>query len=314
MNPTGHRSTLAILPRRAVNNLSLAYDSFILSLQAAHRTPRTVEYYHEKLGPFVTWLAAREVTDVAGIKPDHIRAFMLEREQAGRAPMTVHHHAATIKAWCNFLVSEELLAVSPMRKVKMPKLNQEILPAFSTEDARKLLAATKDPRDTAIILCLLDSGCRASEFNALNVADVDLKTGAVMVRLGKGRKDRVVFLGARARKALTKYFLARGTVKPDEPLWLLKSANKQITTDRLTRSALHTLLERLGERAGVENCHPHTFRRTFALWSLRAGMNIYALQQIMGHSDLTVLRRYLALVEEDLQEAHRKHGAVDNML
>ena len=74
------------------------------------------------------------------------------------------------------------------------------------------------------------------------------------------------------------------------------------------------MLKRLGVKARVEHCHPHTFRRTFALWSLRSGMNIYALQQIMGHSDLQVLRQYLALVEDDLHDAHQKHGAVDNML
>ncbi len=314
MSPTPLRSQLKVIPQKAPSNLWLAYDSFILSLQAAHRTPRTVEYYEEKLRPFVDWLEERHVTEVAGIKPDHIRTFLLEREQAGRAPLTVHHHAATIKAWCNFLVNEDLLADSPMRKVKMPKLNQEILPAFSPEEVRKLLAATRDPRDSAIVLCLLDSGCRASEFVALNVGDVDLKSGAVKIRLGKGRKDRIAFLGAKARKALVKYLLARGAAKPDEPLWLLKSPGKQLTEEGLSRNALRFLLERLGQRAEVEHCHPHTFRRSFALWSLRAGMNIFALQQIMGHSDLSVLRRYLALVEEDLEDAHRKYGAVDTML
>jgi len=64
----------------------------------------------------------------------------------------------------------------------------------------------------------------------------------------------------------------------------------------------------------LDTCSPHRFRRTCALWSLRAGMNIYALQQIMGHTDLTTLQRYLPLVEADLEQAHRSHGAVDNML
>ena len=77
---------------------------------------------------------------------------------------------------------------------------------------------------------------------------------------------------------------------------------------------MQRLLYRLGERGGVDHCHPHTFRRTMALWSLRNGMNIFALQQIMGHSDLEVLRKYLALVGQDLEDAHREHGAVDHML
>lgn len=314
MSSTLHRSSLSVLPQRSPSRLSLAYDSFMLSLEAARRSPRTLEYYREKLGPFISWLAESGVTEVAGITADHIRHFLLQREQAGNAPMTVHHYAACIKAWCNFLVVEELLQASPMRKVKMPKLNQEILPAFSPEDVRKLLAAAHDAREKAILLFLLDSGCRLSEFLALNVGDVDVRTGAVRIRLGKGRKDRVAFLGAKARKALAKYLLWRGAPNDDEPFWLLKSPERELTTERLTRWALRAILDRLARETGVEHCHPHTFRRTFALWSLRAGMNIYALQQIMGHSDLSMLRRYLALVEEDLQEAHRKHGAVDNML
>jgi site-specific recombinase XerD len=260
------------------------------------------------------WLEERGVVDPVGIKPDHIRAFLLEKEQAGRAPLTVHHHAACIKAWCNFLVSEDLLAASPMRKVKMPKVDQTILPAFSPDDVRKLLGATKDRRDTAIVLCLLDTGCRASEFMALDVADVDLKTGVVRIRLGKGRKDRIAFLGVKARLALTKYLMERGPAGVSEPLWLLKSSGRERTETRLTKNGLRFLLDRLSQRAAVEHCHPHTFRRTFALWSLRAGMNIYALQQIMGHGDLTMLRRYLALVEQDLQDAHRQHGAVDKFV
>ena len=137
----------------------------------------------------------------------------------------------------------------------------------------------------------------------------DIHSGKVVVRQGKGRKQRVAFLGSRARKALLKYFMARGEVNPDGPLWPSMHTGK-----RLTDSGLRLMLRRLGRRAEVAHCNPHTFRRTFALWSLRSGMNIYALQQIMGHSDLQILRRYLALVEEDLHDAHKKHGAVDNML
>jgi integrase/recombinase XerD len=72
-------------------------------------------------------------------------------------------------------------------------------------------------------------------------------------------------------------------------------------------------LKRLGKRAGVEHCHPHTFRRTFALWSLRAGMSIYHLQRLMGHADITVLRQYLDLVTEDVQAAHQAAGIVDKL-
>lgn len=308
MNSQPHRS-IKILPVEPTSpKLRLAYDAFVLSLQAAHRTPRTIEYYNDKLKPFLTWLEVRSVMDVNSITPSHIRQFLLEREQAGKAIQTVKLHAAAIKAFLNFCVSEDMLEVSPMRKVKMPKVPYVIQPAFSEDDIRKLLEACEDTRQTALVLCLLDSGARITEFLNLDIADVDLKSGAVKIRLGKGNKDRVVFFGPRSRKALIKYLLSRENPTVGPLFTLLDSE------ERLTRWAVRDILERLAKRSGVENVHPHTFRRSFCLWSLRSGMNIYALQRLMGHGDLQMVRKYLALVESDLAQAHSEHGAVEMVL
>jgi site-specific recombinase XerD len=289
--------------------LRLTLDTFLTSREAMRLSPATLDWYGRMLQPFLAFLEKQGITAPEAIAPSHIRAFLVSLQRQGVKDNTVHAYARAVRAFLNFLVEEGIIPESPMRKVKMPRLDRRILPAFSPEDVKRLLAVCETPRDAAIVLCLLDTGLRAGEFVALNVADVDLKTGAVQVRRGKGGKGRVVFLGAKARKALLKYVMARGNTKPDEPLWLSGR-----TGERLTAHGLASVLRDLGKRADVAHCHPHTFRRTFALWSLRAGMNVYALQQIMGHSDLSVLRRYLALVEQDLQEAHRKHGAVDNML
>jgi len=139
------------------------------------------------------------------------------------------------------------------------------------------------------------------------VGDVDTRTGACVVRQGKGRKDRITYIGAKAKRALFKYLDSR-SIQTAEPLFVTPSG------ERLTVDGVQSMLMRLGARAQVAHCHPHTFRRTFALWSLRAGMDIFSLQKLMGHSDLSILRRYLALVEADLADAHRAHGAVDAML
>ncbi len=232
----------------------MAYDDFVLSLQAAHRTPRTIEYYHEKLGPFLAWLKLKSVKDVAAITPSHIRQFLLDREQAGKAIQTVHHHAACIKAWLNFCVSEELLEVSPMKKVKMPKVPQAIQPAFSEDDIRNLLDACEDGRQTALVLCLLDSGCRITEFLNLDIEDVDLKSGTVKVRLGKGQKDRTVFFGVRARKALTKIPLdPRRTRRRDRCSRCLESQHDE----RLTRWAVRDILDKLAQRGSRTRSPAH---------------------------------------------------------
>ena len=191
----------------------------------------------------------------------------------------------------------------------MPRLPKGIPPAFSEEDVNQLIATCTITRDRAVVLFLLDTGCRAAEFVALNIEDVDLVGGTVHIRQGKGKRERTTYIGDGARNSLEECLDQRNNPEPADPLWVSMARDT-----RLTDSGLRQMLRRLGKRASVDHCHPHTFRRTFALWSLRAGMNIYALQRIMGHSDLTVLRRYLALTEQDLQTAHRRFGAVDNML
>jgi len=289
--------------------LELAFDAFLIAQEAARHSPLTLEWYAQRLGRFLAFLSERGITDPECLTPTDCRAFLVDLERKGLAANTVHGSARAVKTFCRFLAREGFASQNAMAHVAMPKLPKEIQPAFSPDDALRLLGACRSPRDTAIVLCLLDSGARGSEFCALRLQDVNLRTGTVRVIHGKGAKDRMCYLGGKARQALVKYLRTRPEAKPTDPLWLSEN-----TGESLTYCGLAQLCRRLGKRAGVAHCHPHTFRRTCALWCLRAGMSVYHLQALMGHSDLQTLRRYLALVESDAQEAHRRFGAVDNML
>lgn len=298
--------------QQPANELRQAVEAHRLDLLARRLSPATVTKYGVWLGAFVVHLEGQGVGTPQGIQAEHIRAYLAGLANRGLSAHTQHTAARCIRAWCNFLAAEEVITESPMRKVKMPKLDNRIMPAFSETDVKALLDACLSGRDKALILFMLDTGLRASEVLAVNLGDVDMGTGAVMVRLGKGGKDRQVYIGAKTRQTLQRYLRRRKdakTLAASSPLWVSLRGGR-----RLRRAGLRQVLRRLAERSGVEHCHPHTFRRTFALWSLRAGMDIYSLQRLMGHSDLTMLRRYLALVESDLQNAHRKHGPVDSNL
>jgi site-specific recombinase XerD len=191
----------------------------------------------------------------------------------------------------------------------MPKLPQTILPAFSEADIRALLAACDTDRDRAVVLALLDTGARLSEFIGLRVGDAETTNGIVVIRQGKGGKDRAAFLGTQARKALRRYLSARAELRANDPLWMTERGDTGLTTHGLQR-----LFQRLRERTGIEHCHAHTFRRTFAITCLRNGCDLVTLQRLMGHSDIKVLARYLAQDSEDLQKAHRAYGPVDGLL
>jgi integrase/recombinase XerC/integrase/recombinase XerD len=305
---------LTLLPQRQVSPLRAALDAFLLDREAMRCSAKTLEHYRYTLGGFVSYLEAQGVAGVAGITPAHVRGYLVALQRRGLKDATQHTHARGVKAWLRWLVREGDLASSPMERVSMPRLEQRIPPPYAPGEVRALLAAcdrrtARGARDYAIILTLLDTGLRASELVSLRVGHVDMRTGLATI-MGKGGKQRIVRAGAKARGAILRMLGARGDVGQGEPLFVTDTAEPHA----LTIHGLQTMLRRLGERAGVEPCAPHRFRRTFALWCLRDGMDLHSLRMLMGHSSLVVLQRYLALAGEDLERVHKQHSPADRLL
>jgi integrase/recombinase XerD len=141
------------------------------------------------------------------------------------------------------------------------------------------------------------------------MGDVNLKTGRVMVRGGKGGNNRVTALGERSRRLLRRYVaLELADAPADARIW-----NSQTTGERLTTPGLQLLLRRLGEKAGVAHCHPHTFRRECALMLHRSGARLTEIAALLGHSHLPTLQRYLPPQGLDAEDAHHRHGPVDGL-
>jgi len=164
-------------------------------------------------------------------------------------------------------------------------------------------------RDRAMILLMVDTGVRVSELCNLTVGDVDLKANRAYV-IGKGDKPRYVYFGKICGQALWRYFVERfpnAKAKNDEPFF--------VTIDgihTLDRHAVRLAIRRLGEKVGDPNLHPHRFRHTFAVQFLRNGGNIFALQQLLGHSSLDMVRHYAQLAEIDLEDAATHSSPADN--
>ena len=287
-----------------------SFQMFLLDRKVQRLSSHTLRFYSTQVRPFLIWCAeTHSIGALGAIKPLHVRAYLLSLHERELSSNSVHAAARGMRAFFNFCVREELLTVSPMAKVTMPKVDRPILPSFEPGDIEQILKSCSGARERAIVLVLLDTGCRAAELLHMNGSDIDVPQGIVHIRKGKGGKDRIAYLGNRSRKIMLRYYLERGQPGETDPVWVHAKRGT-----RLTDSGLRQLFERIGNASGVKHCHPHTFRRTFALWSLRNGMSIYHLQRLMGHSDLTVLRQYLALVESDLKAAHVRYGAVDNMM
>ena len=161
-------------------------------------------------------------------------------------------------------------------------------------------------RNRTIILLLLDTGIRASELCGLAIKDADLTNKRILV-LGKGNKERAVPISPRTAKTLWRYLTTERKDEPvNAPLFLGSEG------DPLNRDALLKLLIRLRAKAGVNDCHPHRFRHTFAVNFLRNGGNAFELQMALGHTTLQMVQTYLALAQADLDAAHRKASPVEN--
>ncbi|MCX6083060.1 MAG: site-specific integrase [Chloroflexi bacterium] len=189
-------------------------------------------------------------------------------------------------------------------------MNLAPIEPVSLMDVKAILETCGDDftgyRDRAVILCLLDTGARAREFIALTLEDIDHISGAVIIRKGKGGKFRMVFIGKKTRKALRAYLKRRSD--ETRSLWV------SIHGEPLAVGSLQAILERRAKTAGITVPSPHDFRRAFAVNMLRAGVDIYNLQKLMGHSDLSTLLRYLALVTDDSKTAHDKGSPVDRVI
>ena len=307
------RISLKVVESEGPSALSLLLSEFILDRQAGNLTEGSLSFYRQKLTPFLDYLASQGITGPDQVKPTHLRRFLLTLQETGHTPGGQHAYYRAIQAFFNWLEQEDELELNPIRRVKAPRVPEELLEPASLEHVRAMLETcdkktARGCRDRAIIMALLDTGARAGEMLALNIGDVDLSNGSVVIRCGKGRKPRVTFLGARSLRVLMQYLRLRGRTESDAPLWVTLDGN------RLAYSSLRDIVRRRAKEASVPALTLHAFRRAFAIYSLRNGTDVYSLQRLMGHTSLQVLRRYLKQTEADLREAHRKAGPVDSLL
>ncbi len=290
--------------------LSTWIEQFLLDKRVQNLAPGTLIYYRSSLAVFEQFCSTQAVNRISQIDANLIRQFLLWLESKGHNPGGVHGHYRAVKAFVYWWENEEEPENwrNPFKRVKAPKVGQEPLEPADTGAIDAMLHTCSGDslgiRDKAILLAIMDTGARAAEFVAINLDDFDLTSGVVLIRKGKGRKPRTVFMGKKTRRAVRAWLRVRGM--DSGPLWLIQSR------ERLTYWGLRQILRRRAEQAKVKQPSLHSFRRLFAISMLRNGVDIYSLQNLMGHADLQVLRRYLAQTTEDLQEAHRRGSPVDN--
>lgn len=278
-----------------------AWTDFILSRQAMQCSQETVRFYRLTSGKFITWLEAHGITAPQDVNTRHVRQYLAL--YADKSDWYLNGIARAIRTLVRFWHREGYLP-QPVT-FDMPRVRQKRLPFLTAEQVKQVLNVC-DMREKAIILFLVDSGLRRREFCNLNRQDIDLQTGGVIVRQGKGKKDRLAVIGSTTRRALLRYFAVVPNKAPEAPAFQTRNGT------RFTPSGLGSFFLRLSKRAGI-HLTPHALRRTFATLALQGGMDLVSLQTLLGHSDISTTRQYIQWLDEDLLNAHRRASPVDNL-
>lgn len=271
----------------------------------------TLIFYKQQLGHFLKYCDGQVIKRCEEITPNVIRQFLLWHEETGHNPGGLHAAFRVLRTFLLWYESEVEPEDwnNPIHKVKAPKIPTLPLQPVVLEDVSILLKTCNsnsflDYRDKALLMFLLDTGARAREVLQIDIKDVDPYTGEILIQRGKGRKPRTVFLGRASRKSLRNYLKHRLDDNPS--LWINDEG------ECLEYGGLRGILVRRANQAGINAPTLHSFRRAFAINMLRAGVDVFSLQKLMGHADLQVLRRYLAQTTEDIAQAHRIGSPVDN--
>lgn len=298
-------TTIQIVPE----NIESALSSFILARDASNEcVSRSLQLYKHCIKKLIAYLKTKEIFLMHEITTDILREFFLglkEKHSEGG----VHHIYRPIKAFFIWYWDEfELETRNPISKVKMKPPKMKPKPGIPLHDLEMMVEVCKTElkqRDKAILLCLLDSAARATEFCEIRIGDVNLITGHVQLNVTKGDKIRSVRFGSRALRMLRRYLKTRGFITSGSPLFASD------TGEKLDRFSLRLMVDRRADNAGVHRPGLHDFRRRCAYEMLKKKVPTKMVSEYLGHANVTVTERYLAIVNDDVLDAHKNSAPAD---
>jgi integrase/recombinase XerC len=276
-------------------------------------SPATLKAYAGDLHQFIEFLAGAHpalLKKPAEIDTLAIRAFLAHLHETKESRATTARKLACLRSFFKYLTREGEVPENPARVVSTPRQEKKLPRVLNEEEVEKLLDAvpvTKllDKRDKAILELLYASGMRVGEMVALNLHEVDLAEGVVIV-LGKGRKERQALFGRSAREALTNYMQAR---RQDKTRASGKGCDALFVNARGTRlsdrSVRQILSRRIRECALERKISPHGLRHSFATHLLNRGADLRAIQELLGHASLSTTQRYTHVTTERMIRVYR---------
>ncbi len=276
-----------------------AYKQYFVSMRLRGLAPGTIDLAMRTIDRFMRHVKKQ----YADITTQDIRLYIAHREMVDHlSSATLDRERGAICRFFKWLFEEEYISRDPGKRVEKIKVEKRLKKAFTPIEIELMRNACLKPKEKAVYELLLSTGCRVTELTLLAMENYDQQQGTITV-VGKGNKERVVFVSARAKVAIDNYLKN----KPHFVGPILCGLHGPGTA--MTANGIQKMVKVIADRARVAHAHPHKFRRTAATLALKRGMSLNDVRRFLGHTDVDTTLQYIDTSGSDLKLEHEKYVA-----
>ncbi len=294
-------------------NMINSYNEFIITQKLRGNSPETIKYYYYCLMPLIEFVGFD--LDTQNLTSQQIKKYIITLGEKDITTNSIKTYTKGIKCFLNWLYTEAYTNFNLSISLATPKAERKTINILTPIEVKKLFSLfdTKnylELRNYCICALMLDSGLRKSEIVSLKINDLHIVEGYILVN-GKGNKQRFVPIGFNSQKYLLKYISQRPLIVQHNFLFLTRDF-KPISNGAISRLFRTLKATKIGDDNFTSRIHPHLLRHTFATSYLENGGNIYALQQILGHTSLDMVKKYVHLTTAKNVVNFKNFSPLDN--
>ena len=285
--------------------LQMLADFFEQLTVEKRASEHTVKSYQRDIKHLANYCTNKTIHDWTDLKQSDIRAHIAGRHRQGIGSTSLQRELSAIRSFYNFLLKKRLADSNPAQHIKAPKQARKLPKTLDVDQINGLLEAGTNSaleiRDLAMFELFYSSGLRLSELAALNLTDVDLPDNSLIVRTGKGGKSRILPIGSKAVTAINNWLQQRlKNVAVSESALFVSTRGT-----RLGQRSIELRLEQWCKKKGIaEHIHPHMLRHSFASHLLESSQDLRAVQELLGHSNISTTQIYTHLDFQHLADVY----------
>ncbi len=273
-------------------------------------SPNTITSYRNDISSLLSFLGEKNIQDLSEIKYSDLADFFKVLNKIGLTNTTAARYFSSIKSFFSYLHTSNYIVENPVERLSSPKLSKNLPSVLSVQEIESILSlpdySTKlGGRDKALLELLYACGIRVSEIIGLKISDLFLKEDVIRV-FGKGSKERIVPIGSSAIWWVEDYLLKSRPLLEKR----LKSENILFLNNRgtkLSRMGVWKIIDKYTKEAGIKKeVHPHTFRHSFATHLLEGGADLRAVQEMLGHADISTTQIYTHIDRDFIKQVHKE--------